>query len=165
VVELGSGIGLQQVFHGSVPKSALLQTEKPKLAPSPVITAKRQTTPASSSSSIAEPKLSIELGLSPDHYYSIGVNAEAKGDLPTALENYVLAFNCEPTNPTLRNALSNIESQITARYPTYHANSFYFTSERDARCLLNYGVRMYALGWNQQATELDVNSSYEKQTF
>jgi tetratricopeptide (TPR) repeat protein len=89
-----------------------------------------------------------------DVNYQKGIAAEKRGDLATAIENFVYALNNDPSNPLFSSALRRVEMKFKAKCPKFHAYTSYFTGKRDARLLLNYGVRFYSLSCFQQAERL-----------
>lgn len=89
-----------------------------------------------------------------DLNYQKGFDAEQRGDLATAIENYVVAVNNDPSNREFLRALRRAELKFKSNYPTFHAYTSYFTAKHDARLLLNYGVRLYSLSCFQQAERL-----------
>jgi Flp pilus assembly protein TadD len=89
-----------------------------------------------------------------DPYVLKGVVAEQNGDLAGALENFVVSVNNDPTNKESQNALHKVELKFKRKYPAFHAYSSYFTGKKDARLLLNYGVRLYSISCFRQAENL-----------
>lgn len=148
------------------PKTLPAKTLPPKTAPSRTTPTKAtpKTAPiTTSSSSSFRPGIKsggvekssirpINSALGP--FYLKGVVAEQKGDLGTALENFVIAINSDPSNRELQGAVHRVELKLKRRYPAFHAYSSYFTDKNDARFLLNYGVRLYSISCFQQAERL-----------
>jgi tetratricopeptide (TPR) repeat protein len=95
-----------------------------------------------------------------DAYYQLALMAEQKNSYGDALKNYVLAYNNDPTNPVLRAALDNLETRIKTVVKLWHSQSYYFNDPRDPRLLLNYGVRMYSVGWYPQAEDLFTKAAW-----
>lgn len=95
-----------------------------------------------------------------DAYYQLAIMAEQKDSYGDALKNYVLAYNNDPTNPILRAALDNLERRIKTVVQLWHSQSYYFNDPRDPRLLLNYGVRMYSVGWYPQAEDLFTKAAW-----
>jgi len=83
-----------------------------------------------------------------------GAEAEQRNDNASALENYVIALNNDPSNPDFIAAVRRVEMKFKRRYPAFHAYTSYFTGKHDERLLLNYGVRLYSLSCFQQAENL-----------
>lgn len=89
-----------------------------------------------------------------DSNYQKGIDAEQRDDLATAIENYVISVNNDPSNQEFVDALRRVELKFKSKCPKFHAYTSYFTGKHDARLLLNYGVRLYSLSCFQQAERL-----------
>ncbi len=111
---------------------------------------KPSTKAGTKQNAVQPPNVTVKI----DSNYQKGVAAEQRDDLPTAIENYVIAVNNEPTNPVFVGALRRVELKFKSICPKFHAYTSYFTGKRDARLLLNYGVRLYSLSCFQQAERL-----------
>lgn len=113
----------------------------------------------------SRPTPSTEYGIKPlsktsnatakvDANFKKGIDAEQRDDLATAIENFVIAVNNDPSNQEFVAALRRVELKFKGKCPKFHAYTSYFTGKRDARLLLNYGVRLYSLSCFQQAERL-----------